>query len=43
MHDFHTTLLYTLGLDHKRLTYRFAGRDFRVTDVFGNVQHQLSV
>ena len=43
MHDFHATLLYALGLDHKRLTYRFAGRDFRLTDVFGNVQHQLFV
>lgn len=41
MHDFHATLLYALGLDHKRLTYRFAGRDFRLTDVFGNVQQEL--
>lgn len=41
MHDFHATLLYALGLDHKRLTYRFAGRDFRLTDVFGEVQHKL--
>lgn len=43
MHDFHATLLYALGLDHKRLTYRFAGRDFRLTDVFGNVQQELFV
>jgi hypothetical protein len=43
MHDFHATLLYALGLDHKRLTYRYAGRDFRLTDVFGNVQHKLFV
>ena len=41
MHDFHATLLYALGLDHRRLTYRYAGRDFRLTDVFGNVQHGL--
>jgi hypothetical protein len=41
MHDFHASLLYALGIDHKRLTYRFAGRDFRLTDVFGNVQHRL--
>jgi hypothetical protein len=41
MHDFHATLLHALGLDHKRLTYRYAGRDFRLTDVFGNVQTPL--
>jgi hypothetical protein len=41
MHDFHATLLYALGLDHKRLTYRFAGRDFRLTDVSGIVQKEL--
>jgi hypothetical protein len=41
MHDFHASLLYALGIDHKRLTYRFAGRDFRLTDVFGNVQQRL--
>ena len=37
MHDLHATLLHQLGLDHKRLTYRHAGRDFRLTDVFGRV------
>ncbi len=37
MHDLHATILYALGLDHKRLTYRHAGRDFRLTDVYGNV------
>jgi hypothetical protein len=37
MHDLHATLLHALGLDHERLTYRHAGRDFRLTDVFGNV------
>lgn len=41
MHDLHATLLYALGLDHKRLTYRYAGRDFRLTDVFGNVAEAL--
>ena len=37
IHDLHATLLYLLGLDHERLTYRFAGRDFRLTDVAGHV------
>jgi hypothetical protein len=37
MHDLHATLLYLLGLDHEKLTYRYAGRDFRLTDVAGNV------
>jgi hypothetical protein len=37
MHDLHATLLYALGLDHERLTYQHAGRDFRLTDVYGNV------
>jgi len=41
MHDLHATLLYSLGLDHKQLTYRHAGRDFRLTDVHGNVVHGL--
>lgn len=41
MHDLHATLLYALGLDHKRLTYRHAGRDFRLTDVHGHVAHDL--
>lgn len=41
MHDFHATLLYALGLDHKRLTFRHAGRDFRLTDIFGNVAKEL--
>ncbi|MCA9215864.1 MAG: DUF1501 domain-containing protein, partial [Planctomycetales bacterium] len=41
MHDLHATLLHILGLDHKRLTYRYAGRDFRLTDVFGNVVHDV--
>ncbi len=37
MHDLHATLLHLLGIDHERLTYRFAGRDFRLTDVEGRV------
>lgn len=41
VHDLHATMLHLLGLDHKRLTYRFAGRDFRLTDVHGNVVHDL--
>ena len=41
MHDLHATILYALGLDHERLTYRHAGRDFRLTDVYGNVAHDV--
>jgi len=37
IHDLHATLLHLLGLDHERLTYRYAGRDFRLTDVEGHV------
>ena len=37
VHDLHATLLHLLGLDHLRLTYRYAGRDFRLTDVHGKV------
>ncbi len=37
VHDLHATILYLMGFDHKRLTYRYAGRDFRLTDVFGEV------
>ena len=37
VHDFHATLLHLLGVDHKRLTYRYQGRNFRLTDVAGNV------
>ena len=35
--DFHATVLHLLGLDHERLTFRHAGRDFRLTDVHGHV------
>jgi len=37
VHDLHATILHLLGLDHTRLTFRFGGRDMRLTDVFGNV------
>lgn len=37
IHDWHATILHLMGLDHQRLTYRYAGRDFRLTDVHGNV------
>jgi hypothetical protein len=37
IHDLHATILHLLGLDHERLTYRYAGRDFRLTDVHGDV------
>jgi hypothetical protein len=37
VHDLHATILHLLGLDHERLTYRFAGRDYRLTDVYGQV------
>ena len=41
IHDLHATLLHLLGMDHERLTYRYAGRDFRLTDVHGNVVKQI--
>jgi hypothetical protein len=41
VHDLHATLLHLLGLDHERLTYRYAGRDFRLTDVYGRVVHEI--
>ncbi|MCP4847896.1 MAG: DUF1501 domain-containing protein [Verrucomicrobiaceae bacterium] len=41
VHDLHATILYLLGIDHEQLTYRYAGRDFRLTDVFGKVVHQV--
>ncbi|MEE2615397.1 MAG: DUF1501 domain-containing protein [Verrucomicrobiota bacterium] len=37
MHDLHATILHILGMDHEKLTYRYAGRDFRLTDVHGSV------
>ena len=41
VHDLHTTILHQLGIDHKRLTFRFQGRDFRLTDVEGKVIKQM--
>jgi len=41
IHDLHATLLHCLGLDHERLTYRYGGRDHRLTDVHGSVVHAL--
>jgi uncharacterized protein (DUF1501 family) len=43
VHDYHATILHCLGLDHTRLTYRYAGRDFRLTDVSGQVLHEVLV
>jgi hypothetical protein len=40
-HDLHATVLHLLGLNHERLTYRYAGRDFRLTDVYGNVVKEI--
>jgi hypothetical protein len=41
VHDLHATMLDLLGFDHRRLTYKYAGRDFRLTDVHGSVIHEL--
>ena len=41
MHDLHATILHQLGLDHEKLTYRYDGRDFRLTDVHGSVVHDI--
>ncbi len=41
MHDLHATILHLLGLDHEHLTFRFSGRDFRLTDVHGNVIREV--
>lgn len=41
IHDWHATILHLLGLDHTKLTYRYAGRDFRLTDVYGNVVQEI--
>jgi hypothetical protein len=41
VHDLHATLLHLLGLEHTKLTYRFQGRDFRLTDVHGEVVTKL--
>jgi hypothetical protein len=41
VHDLHATILYLLGIDHTKLTYRYSGRDFRLTDVYGNVVKEI--
>jgi hypothetical protein len=41
VHDLHATILHLMGIDHTRLTYRYAGRDFRLTDVHGNILHRI--
>src|SRR5581483_409751 len=41
VHDLHATILHLMGFDHERLTYRHAGRDFRLTDVYGHVVEEL--
>jgi hypothetical protein len=41
VHDFHATILHLMGLDHTRLTYRYSGRDFRLTDVYGKVVRDI--
>ena len=43
VHDFHATILHLLGLDHERLTFNYAGRAFRLTDVSGRVATELFV
>ena len=41
VHDLHATILHTLGLNHERLTYRYGGRDYRLTDVYGRVVREI--
>lgn len=41
IHDMHATILHLLGLNHEKLTFRHAGRDFRLTDVHGQVVDQI--
>jgi arylsulfatase A-like enzyme len=41
IHDFHATILHIMGFDHKKLTFRRAGRDFRLTDIHGNVVKEI--
>ena len=41
VHDIHATILYQLGIDHTKLTYHYSGRDYRLTDLYGNVVHDL--
>ena len=41
VHDLHATILHLLGLDHTRLTYNYSSRDFRLTEVHGNVAKEI--
>ena len=41
VHDLHATILRLMGFDHEKFTFRYAGRDFRLTDVYGNIIHDL--
>ena len=41
VHDLHATMLYLMGIDHEKLTFKFQGRDFRLTDVSGKVVQKL--
>ena len=41
VHDLHATILHLMGFDHERLTYRHAGRDYRLTDVHGRVVNEI--
>ena len=41
VHDFHATILHLLGINHERLTYKFQGRRFRLTDVHGHIMHKI--
>ena len=41
VHDVHATILHLMGLNHERLTYRYSGRDFRLTDVSGRVAREI--
>jgi hypothetical protein len=41
VHDLHATILHLMGFDHEKLTYRYSGRDFRLTDVHGTVAHDI--
>ena len=41
VHDLHATMLHLMGIDHEKLTYRYGGRDFRLTDVHGRVVKEI--
>ena len=41
IHDLHATILHLLGIDHEQLTFRFSGRDMRLTDVHGEIIHDI--